>query len=101
MGEHLALPSPQPIKYLLLALDHLHSECKIIHSGIKSDNIILGIADDSLSTHLEQNELQTPCPRKELDDGRIIYESRELCTPGVMRFWVQPCLEMLTSHLED
>lgn len=42
---------------------------------------MLGIADDSVFTHFEESELQTPSSRKELDDGRIIYESRQLRMP--------------------
>ncbi|KAI1939046.1 hypothetical protein LOZ66_003124 [Ophidiomyces ophidiicola] len=52
-------------KYLFLALDYLHSECKIIHGDTKSDNIMLGIDDDSVFTRFEESELQTPCPRKD------------------------------------
>lgn len=44
---------------------------------IKADNIIFGIADDSVFRDFEENELQDPCPRKELE-GRTIYTSREL-----------------------
>ena len=45
---------------------------------------MFGIADDSVFTHFEQEELQNPSPRKELD-GRTIYASRELRMP---REWV-------------
>ncbi|KAI1962013.1 hypothetical protein LOZ58_003092 [Ophidiomyces ophidiicola] len=83
------------LKYLFLALDYLHSECKIIHGDTKSDNIMLGIDDDSVFTRFKESELQTPCPRKEVDDGRIIYESRQLTMPKnlappprAMRFWL-------------
>ncbi|GIK01528.1 hypothetical protein Aspvir_005566 [Aspergillus viridinutans] len=55
---------------------------------IKADNIMLGIADDSVFSDFEERELQTPCPRKELD-GRIIYVSRELRMP---REWAAPVL---------
>lgn len=49
-------------------------------SDIKADNIMFGIADDSVFSDFEENELQDPCPRKELD-GRTIYISRELRMP--------------------
>jgi serine/threonine-protein kinase SRPK3 len=49
-------------------------------SDIKADNIMFGIADDSVLSDFENNELQHPCPRKELD-GRTIYTSRELRMP--------------------
>lgn len=41
---------------------------------------MFGIADDSVFGDFENNELQNPCPRKELD-GRTIYTSRELRMP--------------------
>ncbi|KAJ5948121.1 hypothetical protein N7466_001136 [Penicillium verhagenii] len=65
---------------LFLALDYLHTECKIIHTDVKADNIMFGIADDSVFHDFEQAELQDPCPRKELD-GRIIYTSCQLGVP--------------------
>lgn len=49
-------------------------------SDIKADNIMFGIADDSVFSDFEENELQDPSPRKELD-GRTIYISRELRMP--------------------
>ncbi|KAJ6140881.1 hypothetical protein N7497_011774 [Penicillium chrysogenum] len=77
------LPTPilaVTLHRLFLALDYLHTECKIIHTDIKADNIMFGIADDSVLSDFENNELQHPCPRKELD-GRTIYTSRELRMP--------------------
>ncbi|KAJ6149183.1 hypothetical protein N7471_000382 [Penicillium samsonianum] len=77
------LPTPilaVTLHRLFLALDYLHTECKIIHTDIKADNIMFGIADDSVFSDFENNELQDPCPRKELD-GRTIYTSRELRMP--------------------
>ncbi|CAG8325404.1 unnamed protein product [Penicillium nalgiovense] len=95
------LPTPilaVTLHRLFLALDYLHTECKIIHTGtvfspdlelnhflinisdIKADNIMFGIADDSVFSDFENNELQNPCPRKELD-GRTIYTSRALRMP--------------------
>ncbi|KAK1141271.1 hypothetical protein N8T08_009174 [Aspergillus melleus] len=65
---------------LFLALDYLHTECKVIHTDIKADNLMFGIDDDSVFHDFEENELRDPCPRKELD-GRTIYTSRELKMP--------------------
>ncbi|KAH8424327.1 uncharacterized protein LDX57_002078 [Aspergillus melleus] len=67
---------------LFLALDYLHTECQVAHTDIKADNIMFGIKDDSVFTDFEENELQRPAPRKELNtDGRIIYASQELKIP--------------------
>ncbi|KGO73413.1 hypothetical protein PITC_085510 [Penicillium italicum] len=67
---------------LFLALDYLHTECQIAHTDIKADNIMFGIKDDSVFTDFEENELQRPVPRKEVDaDGRTIYMSQELKIP--------------------
>ncbi|PGH34369.1 CMGC/SRPK protein kinase [[Emmonsia] crescens] len=68
---------------LFLALDYLHTECKIIHTDIKADNIMLGINDDSVFTDFEEKELQHPIPRKEVDmNGRTVYMSRNLRVPN-------------------
>ena len=124
------LPSPVlafVLQRLFLALDYLHTECKIIHAGlcfpvmysccfyylllaqeflsdIKADNIMFGIADDSVFSDFEERELQTPCPRKDLD-GRTIYMSRELRRP---KKWGAPVLCDFGSampgdieHMED
>lgn len=87
---------------LFLALDYLHTECQIIHTGslpdlyppyfyillkhflidIKADNIMLGIEDDSVFTEFEEKELQRPVPRKEVDiDGRMIYMFQDITMP--------------------
>lgn len=41
---------------------------------------MFGIDDDSVFSDFETNELQNPCPRKEVE-GRTIYVSRELRMP--------------------
>ena len=85
---------------LLLGLDFLHTNCQIVHTGIpnpsreevppegeaedvtrisdiKADNIMFGIDDDTIFPEFEELEVHDPCPRKEVDGGRIIYESRQ------------------------
>ncbi|KAL4807996.1 kinase-like domain-containing protein [Aspergillus unguis] len=76
------------LRRLFLALDYLHTECQIIHSDIKADNIMFGIADDSVFSDFVEEELQNPCPRKEID-ARTIYMSRELRMP---KEWGAPVL---------
>ncbi|KAK7704989.1 hypothetical protein SLS57_010272 [Botryosphaeria dothidea] len=75
---------PEPVvafvlKRLFQALDLLHKECHVVHTDIKEANVLLG-ADESVLRVFEKEELEEPCPRKELDGGTI-YLSRELNTP--------------------
>lgn len=49
---------------------------------------MLGIEDDSVFSDFENDELETPSPRKEID-GRTIYLSREL---GMPKEWGAPVL---------
>lgn len=75
---------PEPVvafvlKRLFQALDLLHKECYVVHTDIKEANVLLG-ADESVLRAFEKEELEEPCPRKELDGGTI-YLSRELNTP--------------------
>ncbi|KAB8263056.1 kinase-like domain-containing protein [Aspergillus pseudonomiae] len=74
------LPKPVlafTLRRVFLALDYLHTECQIIHTDIKANNIMFELADDSVFIKFEQDELHNPSPRKELD-GRAIYLSRDL-----------------------
>lgn len=86
---------------LFLALDYLHSECQIVHTGkspvmmpfpetcnncvksldIRGDNIMFGLNYVSVLENFERQELSKPSPRKE-ENGGIIYMSRELETPA-------------------
>ncbi|KAK0610781.1 kinase-like domain-containing protein [Immersiella caudata] len=66
------------LRRLFLALDFLHTECKIIHTDIKADNIMFGIEDDLVFTAFEDQELREPSARKQVDGDRVIYEFREL-----------------------
>ena len=68
------------LKRLFLALDLLHRECQVAHTDIKEANILLP-ADASVLTKLEQQELEEPSPRKEVEAGGVIYLSREMGTP--------------------
>ncbi|PIA99024.1 putative serine/threonine-protein kinase sky1 [Cercospora beticola] len=68
------------LKYLLLALDCLHTEAKMIHTGNMNPPIhelsnTNGIFDD-----FAKAEVKNPIPRK-VDGDRIVYESRGLRMP--------------------
>ncbi|KAJ4253304.1 hypothetical protein NW762_010459 [Fusarium torreyae] len=94
------------LRRLFLALDFLHTECQIIHTGayywtdlsltiannrridIKADNIMFGIEDDTVFSAFEEHEQFEPSPRKQID-GRTIYVSRELQLP---KSWGAPVL---------
>ncbi|KAG9249752.1 kinase-like domain-containing protein [Emericellopsis atlantica] len=67
------------LKQLFLALDFLHSECQVIHTDLKADNIMFSVEDERVFSDLEQAELISPSPRKEVA-GRTIYTSRQLHT---------------------
>lgn len=110
------LPAPVlavVLRRLFLVLDYLHTECKIIHTGIfqsihtetqvhpritytnplgadiKADNMMFGIEDDTVFTAFEEQELAEPSPRKLMDGDRAIYVSRELRMP---KEWGAPVL---------
>ncbi|KAG7294094.1 hypothetical protein NEMBOFW57_004157 [Staphylotrichum longicolle] len=60
------------LQHLLLALDYMHSECKLVHTDIKADNILHAIADQGILNTFVKEELETPSPRK-CADGSPVY----------------------------
>ncbi|KAI9803816.1 MAG: hypothetical protein M1825_001696 [Sarcosagium campestre] len=70
----------QTLRCILTGLQFLHTEVRVIHTetqDLQPSNMLLGIHDDSVLGKFEQNEMENPCPRKELDD-RTIYLSRPM-----------------------
>ncbi|CAG8359102.1 unnamed protein product [Penicillium salamii] len=94
--HHLPLDIVKSVtRDVLLALDYMHTECKLIHTGmkdtkshrmeladsfagdIKSDNIMQVLDGDRIFDSYVEAELQEPTPRKIVGD-RVIYGHRLL-----------------------
>ncbi|PLN79814.1 protein kinase-like protein [Aspergillus taichungensis] len=57
-------------------LDYLHSECHVIHTDLKPDNIMVKLEDLSLLEESAKDEYENPLPRKMNAHGHTIYLSR-------------------------
>ncbi|KAJ5948102.1 protein kinase [Penicillium verhagenii] len=68
--------------HILLALDFLHTEAKIVHADLQENNIMLSVEDESILVAFDEAERSSPSPRKIVDD-RVIYLSRGLEIPKV------------------
>ncbi|KAH8723985.1 CMGC protein kinase [Phaeosphaeriaceae sp. PMI808] len=62
------------LTFLLRGLDYLHSECHVVHTDLKPDNILVGFEDDSVITDFVQSQESNPMARK-IKDGRVTYRS--------------------------
>lgn len=64
---------------LLQGLDYMHSECHVVHTDLKADNIMMGLGSDphSVLEKFAAHQHSHPAPRKPPDshDGHIIYQS--------------------------
>lgn len=70
------------LRQVFLALDFLHTECQLIHTDIKADNLVYSLnATDPVLTQFEEEEIKNPSPRKETNDGNFIYLSRHIAMP--------------------
>ncbi|XHG03936.1 hypothetical protein AWENTII_007220 [Aspergillus wentii] len=66
---------------VFLALDYMHTECKLVHTDIKGDNILQEIADAGILESFTQAEMENPSPRKFID-GMPLYASRMFDLPN-------------------
>ncbi|UDD59108.1 hypothetical protein AFCA_006527 [Aspergillus flavus] len=66
---------------ILHGLDYLHSECHIVHTDLKPDNIMVKIEDPSILEESAKDEYKDPLPQKIGPDGRTIYLSRNNYEP--------------------
>ena len=63
---------------LLKGLDYMHSECHVVHTDLKPDNVMMGLGDPSVLDKVVQDEHDHPSARKAPDHhGRVIYKSRD------------------------
>ncbi|EEQ28042.1 putative non-specific serine/threonine protein kinase [Microsporum canis] len=69
------------LKRLLLILDFLHTEANVIHTDLKTDNLMIHIADKSMLEEFDKAERENPTPRKVIDELRAIYTSRRFGKP--------------------
>ncbi|POR39058.1 Serine/threonine-protein kinase SRPK [Tolypocladium paradoxum] len=78
-GQRLAMPLFKPYVYLLLqALDYLHTECRLIHTDIKDDNIMVTIENDAILADFVNSYKNNPQPRHiRTEDGRVTYLVQE------------------------
>ena len=80
---------------LLQGLDYLHSECRVVHTDLKPDNVMMGLGEPAVLDRFVENQRSHPTPRKTADHGRIIYQS---CTD----FGEQPSeLIIATTKITD
>lgn len=66
----------------------------LLETGIKADNIMLGITDDTVLTDFETEEHHSPSPRKGLSDRRTIYilwKSPDKWAPRSSATLARPC----------
>ena len=64
------------LKALLQGLDYMHSQCGVVHTDLKPDNIMMGLGEPAVLERFVQREMDTPSARKAPDNhGRIIYQS--------------------------
>ncbi|TWU70376.1 hypothetical protein ED733_000055 [Metarhizium rileyi] len=77
--QRLGLPIFKAYMFCLLqALDYLHTECRLIHTDIKDDNIMVTIEDDSVLKDLVYYYKFNSQPRHvRSEDGRVIYLSHD------------------------
>ncbi|KAJ5384277.1 hypothetical protein N7517_002188 [Penicillium concentricum] len=68
------------LKQIFLALDYLHSECQLVHTDIKGDNILQELEEMSILDRFTDSEIEHPSARKSVDNMPV-YASRRFELP--------------------
>ncbi|PYI02908.1 kinase domain protein [Aspergillus sclerotiicarbonarius CBS 121057] len=103
----LPLDVMKPVARMILeGLCYLHSQCHIIHTDLKPDNILMSLRDPSVLDKVAEDEMNEPLPQKHLED-RTIYLSRnqfglevgELGRPVITDFGLAVTGSQIHHHL--
>ncbi|KAL4894840.1 kinase-like domain-containing protein [Aspergillus ambiguus] len=64
------------IRTLLTGLDYLHKECRIVHTDLKLENIMVSFEDPAVLANFIDYQLKTPMASRIDSTGRSVYQSR-------------------------
>ncbi|KAJ5927546.1 hypothetical protein N7516_009319 [Penicillium verrucosum] len=79
-GNIIPLDVLKPVSKLILeGLQYIHTECHVIHTDLKSDNILLALRNLSILESVAQDEMNNPSPRK---PGRSVITDFGLAVRG-------------------
>lgn len=77
-GQKLAPPLFKAYIFLILqALDYLHTQCHLIHTDLKDDNIMVTFENDTLLDTFVRASQENPQHRHIRSDGRVTYLSQD------------------------